>query len=459
MSLCRTHAIRKNGYFLTKQRSCYRRGVLWLGQTCNQRCSFCYFADAIESRFHPEHEFAPYDKAVAMCDTLRKTYNNNSVDIQGGEPTIYPRILELIKHCDSIGLKPTLITNALVLDNIDTCKKYKDSGILDFLVSVHNIGDEHDRTVGVPGAHKRQMQALDNLNKVGIPFRFNTVLTNEVIDNLHKIVDIAIEKKARACNFIGFNLSLDQLKRRTRDNVTPNHRIKNSLPLVIDRLDSHDIEVNIRYLPFCLFEDKYRKFVQNTKQTIYDLHEWEYAGRLWTQSPSQREARKALDKPVNIFDFLMKKRGERKSKIDEYFVNNPDRLLISPFVKDAPDYQKAMQQNPGDYQPLFYKDSLGPCENFSLFDYAYAEVREITTSEFRYRKLEKCNDCNLTGICDGFQKDYIDFWSDNEAIPEKSIGHIVYDPAYYMKDQMKVVEDSEADWALPVQCRDDHDLP
>ena len=41
----------------TKNRVITRRGVMWLGQTCNIRCHFCYFLDRINSTDHPEHPF------------------------------------------------------------------------------------------------------------------------------------------------------------------------------------------------------------------------------------------------------------------------------------------------------------------------------------------------------------------------------------------------------------------
>ncbi|MCK7467667.1 MAG: glycosyltransferase [Desulfosudis oleivorans] len=450
--------IDKGNYSLTNYRTNYRRGVLWLGQTCNQKCAFCYFVNSIESKDHPEHPFCSLEKAKEMCRTLREVYNNNSVDIQGGEPTIFPQIYELIKYCNEIGLKPTLITNALVLDNIEKCKKYKEAGIFDFLISIHNLGEIHDEIVGVPGAHKRQMKAIDNLLELGIPFRFNTVLANEVIPNIQKIAELAVEKGARACNFICFNMSYDQNSRRTKENVTLCSKFKDVLPDVIDYLDKNEVEVNIRYLPFCLFEPKYRKFVQNSKQTIYDLHEWEYAGRLWTQLRQQKQASLPLSNPANIFDFLLQEREARKDEINQYFEKNPHRQNLILNIKEIQDFQKQMNQAVGDYKPLFYDDFLGPTDNFSMLEYAYAEVRYITTIGSRYKKTEKCSHCNLYGICDGFQKDYIEFLGDDEAIPEASIGKIVYDPLYYMGEQMKVVEKEEYNWALPKEQPDKNPL-
>src|SRR5437867_2512337 len=80
------------GYFQTREKLLTRRGVLWLGQTCNIRCHFCYFLDRIENKDHPEHPFMDLEKAKTICHQLRYKYGNTSVDIQGGEPTIWRHI-------------------------------------------------------------------------------------------------------------------------------------------------------------------------------------------------------------------------------------------------------------------------------------------------------------------------------------------------------------------------------
>ncbi len=81
----------------TTKRTLSKRGVLWLGQTCNLRCYFCYFLNRIADSEHPEHPFMSLEKCKEICHTLRYFYGNTAIDIQGGEPTIYPEILELIR--------------------------------------------------------------------------------------------------------------------------------------------------------------------------------------------------------------------------------------------------------------------------------------------------------------------------------------------------------------------------
>ncbi len=147
-----------------------RRGVLWIGQTCNLRCHFCYFLDKIMDKNHPEHDFFELDKLKAMCKTLVDVYGNNSVDIQGGEPTIYRHITDLIRYCNEIGLKPTLITNGQVLANPDRCKQLKDAGVYDLLISVHGLGQRYDKIVVVNGPDGAPRECLCEHEKRGMCF-------------------------------------------------------------------------------------------------------------------------------------------------------------------------------------------------------------------------------------------------------------------------------------------------
>src|SRR5262249_32659013 len=144
-------------YAVSAARKITRRGILWLGQTCNLRCHFCYFLDRIQDEQHPEHAFMRLEKAQAICRALVDVYGNNSIDSQGGEPTLYPDICELVAYCAEIGLSPTIITNAQALASRPKTGELRRAGLRDFLVSVQGLGEVYDEIVGQQGAHVRQM--------------------------------------------------------------------------------------------------------------------------------------------------------------------------------------------------------------------------------------------------------------------------------------------------------------
>src|SRR5262245_33526443 len=161
----------KPRYVASRARKITRRGILWLGQTCNLRCHFCYFLDRIEDEGHPEHAFMTLEKAKQICRTLVEYYGNNSIDIQGGEPTLWPDIYDLIAFNAEIGMSSTIISNVQALANRATVARYRLAGLRDVLVSLQGLGAVYDEIVGQRGAHIRQMQALRNLQEEGIPFR------------------------------------------------------------------------------------------------------------------------------------------------------------------------------------------------------------------------------------------------------------------------------------------------
>ncbi|MEW6067175.1 MAG: radical SAM protein [Nitrospirota bacterium] len=411
----------------TTHRTITRRGVVWLGQTCNLHCEFCYFIDKIHSGHHPEHAFMSLEKAKKICKTLVEFYGNNAVDIQGGEPTLYREIFELVHYCRGIGLIPTLITNGLRLDEKETCRNYKDAGIRDFLISIHGLGDTYDMLVGRNGAHARQMKALRNLQEIGIPFRFNCVLSKPVLEQLHFISDLAIKTGARVVNFIAFNPFEDQSKkgRRSTSNVPRYTDVRKPLTNAIDVLEAAGIEMNVRYFPICMLEDRHRKYAYNFQQLPYDHHEWDYASWAWTGLQPQRMKEGDPSNPVQLstsrWIIRIKRPFKNISKIS--FLRN---LLYK--------VHHLISKSTGERKE---KDIL------------YRKIAKVHAElHCRYAYGKKCALCIANDICDGFHGDYAQIFGTGEAVPiigDSPIG----DPMHYIRHQEKVVEKEDESWALP----------
>ena len=129
------------------------------------------------------------------------------------------------------------------------------------------------------------------------------MLCTDALPDLMGVAKLAVEKQARAVNYIAFNPFVDQAcgGKRSAENVPKYSDVMSYLLPAIDLLDAHGIEVNVRYLPFCLFPEKYRKFLQNFQQITYDLHEWEAAGEAWSSQSAQRESLAELSEPIDFF--------------------------------------------------------------------------------------------------------------------------------------------------------------
>src|SRR5262245_30295505 len=108
-----------------------RRGVLWVGLPCDVRCKFCY-DNHIPAR---DKVWLTLDEVRRALDKFRHYYLNEFVDFMGGEPTLHPQILDIVRHAASIGLRPTIITHGMHLADRARAQAYVEAGINDFLVS------------------------------------------------------------------------------------------------------------------------------------------------------------------------------------------------------------------------------------------------------------------------------------------------------------------------------------
>lgn len=397
----------------TTRRVLTRRGVVWLGQTCNLRCRFCYFQTRIEAKDHPEHPFMALDKAKAIFDTLRHHYGNNAIDIQGGEPTIFPGIEELCSHSASIGLLPTLITNALVLAKRDALQRLKDAGVRDLLVSVHGLGQNYDDVVGVPGAHKLQMQALDNCVAIGMPVRFNCVLTKSSLPHLSAVAELAKSVGCRAVNFIAFNPFEDQQKgERSDQDVASYSEVAAALVPALDILrgaENGGIEANVRYFPLCQVPEDYRQHLYNFQQLPYDLHEWDYASWSWTDMKPQRMRDGGLSPLISL----------RQANFRSPMFKNVANYLDDPAISVDDEYRHS----------------------------ALIRARE----HCGYTYVGACGSCGAKEICDGFHGDYAAFFGPDEAsaiVTPQPLNEPIRDPRHYISQQEKIVEPEDAAWAL-----------
>lgn len=424
---------------LTTKRMPTRRGIIWLGQTCNFRCYFCYFANRIASKDHPEHAFFSLDKAKEICKSFVDNFNLNSIDIQGGEPTIYPHIFDLIKYCNSIGLKPTLITNGMALHNYNFCKKFKDSGIYDFLFSLQGIGETCDQVVGVKGAFKKQIQALSNIRNLGIPLRINAVLSNEILEQIDQVTDLAIEYNARVINFIGYNNTGDQEKLRKKYQVPYYLHLQSKLEPAIKKLEDNNIEVNLRFLPFCVVGQDFRKNIINHKQQVYDIHESEKISRFWIDRSNQRQANLKTEKPKIRTSFLKYKLKASKKNHSLDWVFN---YLKTPFFKKSFKDEYPYLRNMSKYFKYYTPTTLLQTQKKSFTEKFLLEIAEQHTK----LKTAKCQVCFCKNICDGFHSDFIEYFGDTAITPIQSDNPPTLNPLYYNCYQKKFIEQKEWDW-------------
>jgi len=158
---------------------------------CNNHCLFCAVGNRVKKDLDTKYIKEVLEryrlKGVELCD------------LDGGEPTLHPDLMEIVSFARSIGYRTVNITtNGRRLAYKDFARRLLASGITSLLVSIHGPDAEtHDSITGVPGSFGETMQGIQKalvLAPEGLDFGVNTTLSvhnfgrlNELVELLHSI--------------------------------------------------------------------------------------------------------------------------------------------------------------------------------------------------------------------------------------------------------------------------------
>ncbi|MFA5139925.1 MAG: radical SAM protein [Elusimicrobiota bacterium] len=169
---------------------------LWvrLAFACNNRCVFCLDGDQNDP-----------GKAVSMKDILGRLRKGRSqgltrVVLSGGEPTLHPRFIELVRKAKAMGY-----THAQVITNgrrfcypgfLDQCVE---AGLREVTFSMHGHTRQlHDKLVGVPGAFVQAIAGLSAaLKKPRLIVSVDVVVNRLNVKELEKLLRFYIRLGVR----------------------------------------------------------------------------------------------------------------------------------------------------------------------------------------------------------------------------------------------------------------------
>jgi len=137
-----------------------------LTNVCNLRCMMCgqwspagYMHDRKE-RLKNEMGLSDWKKVV---DELA-AHNVDSILLRGGEPFLFPGIIELIKYINSKNIRISIDTNGTMI--VKYAEDLVNIGNIHINISVDGLEDIHDSVRGVKGCFKKIKEGLYFLNKL-----------------------------------------------------------------------------------------------------------------------------------------------------------------------------------------------------------------------------------------------------------------------------------------------------
>lgn len=157
-------------------------------ERCNYKCTGCWAGS-----YDQKHEltFERFDSLLQEAKELGIYF----IVISGGEPTIYPKLFEILeRHTDMAFM---MYTNGSLIDE-KMAGKMKKAGNIIPCFSVEGFEKNTDLRRG-KGAWQKVMTAMDNLRKAGVPFGYSVTETKSNIEEVlsDEFVDFMIDKGAK----------------------------------------------------------------------------------------------------------------------------------------------------------------------------------------------------------------------------------------------------------------------
>ncbi|MGB9699094.1 MAG: tetraether lipid synthase Tes [Thermodesulfobacteriota bacterium] len=166
-----------------------------LTNRCNLRCPIC-FANANVQGYVYE---PTYEQVVEMLTMLRniKPVFPPAVQFSGGEPTIHPRFLDILKAARAMGFSHLQIaSNGIRLaKDLEFARKCKEAGLYTVYLQFDGTDDEvYQKTRGLKGLWELKQKAVENARLAGLRIVLvPTIIKTINDDQVGKILQYAIE--------------------------------------------------------------------------------------------------------------------------------------------------------------------------------------------------------------------------------------------------------------------------
>ncbi len=175
---------------------------------CNNRCFYCYAADACNTSRINNDEILDYDYALDVIRELKWNDIQNILLI-GGEPTLYPQLIPLIEYGHKLKIQMKLVSNGRKLSDINFVIRLRNAGLVHSSVSIEAAEKDKHNSITQSSSFEESLQGLVNLIQTGISCNSIMTISNLNIDEI--IPTARLVHKIKVPNIL-YNFSLPSIQ-------------------------------------------------------------------------------------------------------------------------------------------------------------------------------------------------------------------------------------------------------
>lgn len=163
----------------------------WLttNYTCNCKCDWCYAQKMLAKHRTMDLRYAKQIVKYLQAKGIQ------TITLIGGEPTIYPNLVELICYIKSLGMKVRLATNGKRFKDRNFVQQIVSSGIDGINISIKGTTEEEYFYNTHQTGLSEMIEGYHNLKHLGFEPSISYVVTTKETKKFDKFVDMLLKEK------------------------------------------------------------------------------------------------------------------------------------------------------------------------------------------------------------------------------------------------------------------------
>lgn len=159
--------------------------LIRLMSRCNEKCVFCMVADEIEFS-----DDVDYEQAVRR---IKAQPPGTRIEFFGGEPTIYPRFLDLLRLARERGHPCSIASNVRAFHSDKFTMAIADMDASKIYIRTSLYGDDeqlHDYYTATPGSFRQTSKGVQNIVRAGFRSQVNLVILRQNYERLNAMTEL-----------------------------------------------------------------------------------------------------------------------------------------------------------------------------------------------------------------------------------------------------------------------------
>jgi MoaA/NifB/PqqE/SkfB family radical SAM enzyme len=247
-------------------------GYIQIIRICNQHCLFCS---------NPEN-----DKTLSLDNAKKqllhlKNSGYQGVILTGGEPSLHPELLGIVRFASEQGIQVRMITNGQKTAESGMLEELKSAGLFHIHLSIHSMQEKVQNFLSKNDqSFANIVKTLDIVGKIGLICDINTVICAQNADHLDQNVKTLINDHPSIRHFV-FN-NIDSKMNRVAENpdtVSSLAKMELSLHNAMEYIDNSGRTFRVERVPLCYMVEfahcstETRKIVKQEERTVHFLDE------------------------------------------------------------------------------------------------------------------------------------------------------------------------------------------